>query len=116
MMRGEDLAVVSGFFVREIGGEHSVGAGFAGGAREFLKTHLQDGIVVAEEDQRNLRCLADVADEIDDAGERGAGLEGALRRALDGGPIGERTSEGEAKLDNVGTGLARGERKFERRL
>src|SRR5258708_32968659 len=72
MMRGEDAAIVGGLFGSEVGGEDAVGAGFAGCAREFFEAHLQDGIVVAEEYEGNLRRLADAADECDETSERGA--------------------------------------------
>ncbi len=49
---------------------------------------MQDGIVVAEEDKRDIvrwgARLADAADEIEDAGKRGARFQGAFGGALDG--------------------------------
>src|SRR5216683_4016455 len=112
MMRGEDAAIVGGFFGSEVGGEHAVGPSFAGGAREIFQAHLEDGIVVAEEHERNLRGLANAADEIDDTGERGAGFKGALGGTLDGGAVGERIAEGDTELDDVGGSVSKREDKF----
>src|SRR6266851_2670379 len=67
MVRGKNAAIVFGFFGSEIGGENAVGAGRRGGRCEFFEAHLQDGIVVAEEDERDLRGLADAANEIKNA-------------------------------------------------
>src|SRR6266436_2906049 len=112
MMRGEDAAIVGGFFGSEVGGEDAVGPSFAGGAREFFQAQLEDGIVVAEEHERNLRGLTDAADEFDYTGERGAGFKGALGGALNGGAVGERIAEGNAEFDDVGAGLGEREDKF----
>ena len=51
MMRGENTAIVVGLFGSEIGDEDAVGAGVCGSAGEFFQAHLQDGIVIAEEDE-----------------------------------------------------------------
>ena len=61
-MRGENPAIVLLFFRREIGGKNAISASRRSGGGEFLKTHLQNGIVVAEEHKRNLRRLANAAD------------------------------------------------------
>ncbi len=55
MMGGENAAILFGFFGREISGEDAVGACRRGRGCEFFKAHLQDGIVIAEKDQRDLR-------------------------------------------------------------
>src|SRR6267378_1249768 len=54
MMHGENAAIVFGFFRREVRDEDAIGAGDCCGGSEFFETHLQDGIVVAEEDERDL--------------------------------------------------------------
>src|SRR5229473_3232418 len=54
MMGGENAAILFGFFGREISGEDAVGACRRGRGCEFFKAHLQDGIVIAEKDQRDL--------------------------------------------------------------
>src|SRR6266850_393951 len=74
MVRGENAAIVDGFFRREVGGENAIGACRCGGRCEFFEAHLEDGIVVAEEDERNLGGLADTSNKIQDTGERGAGF------------------------------------------
>src|SRR5260370_25710911 len=112
MMGGENAAIVCGLFGSEIGGEDAVSGDFAGGARECFEAHLQDGIVVAKEHERNLRGLTDAANEIDYTGERGAGFEGAFGGALDGRAVGERIAEGNAELDDVGTRIGEREDKF----
>ncbi len=61
-----------------------------------------------------MRGLADAAHEIDHAGERGAGFEGALGRALDSGPVGQRIAERNTEFDNIGAGFGEGEDKFKR--
>src|ERR1700730_13573965 len=114
MMRGEDTAIVGGFFGSEVGREDTVGACFAGGAREFLEAHLQDGIVVTEKHERGLGGCADATNEIDYAGERGAGFEGALGGALNGGAVGERIAEGDAEFDDVGAGFGKCEDELQR--
>src|SRR5713226_731481 len=111
MMGGEDAAIVGGFFGSEIGGEDAVCTRFAGGTREFFEAHLQDRIVVAEEHERDLRRLANAADEIDYTSERGAGFKGALGGALDGGAVGEGIAEGNAEFDDVGAGICEREYK-----
>src|SRR5262245_15939568 len=108
-MRSHDAEIVVCFFRREIGHENAVGSGGGSGRGEFLETHLKDGIVVTEEDERNLRRFANVADEIENAVKRGAGLERAFGSALDSGAIGERIAEGHAKFDYVGASFGEGE-------
>src|SRR5260370_20822504 len=112
MMGGENAAVVGGFFGSEIGGEDAVSGDFGGGARELFEGKLQDRIVVAKENERNLRGLTDAADEFDYTGERGAGFEGAFGGALDGRAVGERIAEGDAEFDDVGAGFGEREDKF----
>src|ERR1700682_644243 len=68
VVRGQEATVVGGFFGSEVGGEDAIGARGRGCDGESLETHLEDGIVVGEEDQRNLRALANADDEIDYAG------------------------------------------------
>ena len=113
LIRSHNAEVIVCFFRREISHENAVGSGGGSGRGEFLETHLKDGIVVAEEDERNLRRFANVADQIENAVQRGAGLEGALGGALDGGAIGERIAEGDAKFDYVGASFGEGEDEFE---
>src|SRR5438309_9015753 len=55
MVRGEDAAIVFGLFGREVSSEDAVSAIGCSSGCEFLEAHLQNGIVVAEEDERNLR-------------------------------------------------------------
>src|SRR6266478_6833237 len=61
MMSGEDAAIVAGFLGCEVGSENAVGASGCGDGGEFFEAHLQNGIVVAEEDERDLRGLANAA-------------------------------------------------------
>ena len=114
MMRGENAAIVVRFFGREIGDEDAVGAGVAGGACKFFEAHLQDGIVVAEEHERNLRGFANAAHQIEDAGQRGAGFQRAFGGALNGGAVGERIAERNAQLDDIGAGFGQGENELQR--
>lgn len=114
MMRGEDAAIVVGLLGSEIGDENAVGACVGSGSSEFFEAHLQDGIVVAEEDEGNLAGLANLADEVDDLTKSGAGFESAFRGALDGGAVGERIAEGNAKFDDIGARIRESENKFVR--
>src|SRR5437588_12945017 len=117
-MSGEKAAIVFGFFEREIDGENAICAGNRCGGCEFLEAHLQDGIVIAEQDERDLvgrrAQLADAADQIDDPGEGRAGFQGTFGAALDGRSIGERVAEGNAEVDDGGSGFAKGPDKFQR--
>jgi hypothetical protein len=62
---------------------------------------LEDGIVIAEQNDRNFTRLADFMNEIDDLGERRVCSQGALGSALNRGAVGERIAEGDAKFDDV---------------
>jgi hypothetical protein len=73
---------------------------------------LQDGIVVTEKHERNLRGFADATNEIDYTSERSARFQGAFGGALNGGAIGERIAEGDAELDDVGAGFGECEDKL----
>src|SRR5258708_11695684 len=55
MMSGENASIVFGFFGREIRDKDAIGPGECGGGRKFFETHLEDGIVVAEKNERDLR-------------------------------------------------------------
>src|SRR6266704_6505201 len=54
MMSGENAAIVTGFLGCQVGGENAVGASGCGDGGEFFEAHLQNGIVVAEEDKRDI--------------------------------------------------------------
>src|SRR6266568_3944285 len=111
MMSGQNSAIVAGFLGCEVGGENG-----GGGGGEFFEAHLQNGIVVAEEDKRDIvrwgARLADAADEIEDAGKRGARFQGTFGGALDGGAVGERIAERDTEFDDVGASF----RKFQDKL
>ncbi len=113
MMRGENAAIVVGFFGREIGGKNAVGASRCGRGGESLEAHLQDGIVIAEEDQRDLRDFANAVNEIENTGERGAASEGAFGGALNRGAVGKWIAEGHAKLDDIGTRFIESDDEFQ---
>src|SRR6266568_8267559 len=116
MISGEDAAIVAGFFGCQVGGENAISTRGFGGGCEFFEAHLQNGIVVAEEDKRDIARwgarLADAADEIEDAGKRGARFQGAFGSALDGRAVGERIAERDAEFDDVGASF----RKFQDKL
>ena len=59
-----------------------------------------------------MRGFANAADEVDYAGERRSGFQGAFGGALDGRAVGEGIAEGNAELDDVGAGFGEGEDKF----
>ena len=112
ILGGEDAAVVVGLFGREIGDEDAVGASGCGGGGEFFQAHLENGIVVAEEDEGDFAGFADFTDEIEDFGEGGTGFKGAFGGALDGGAIGEGVAERDAEFDDVGASFGEGEDEF----
>jgi hypothetical protein len=70
------VPIVFGFFGSDIGDEDAVDPGVGGRRRKFFESHLKDGIVVAEQDDRNFGGgsfgAANFADQIDYLGERGA--------------------------------------------
>ena len=114
ILRVEDAAIVFGFFGSEIGDEDAIGAGLRGSGGKFFETHLEDGVVIAEEDERNLAGLADAMNEIEDAGQSRAGFQGTFGSALDRGAIGEGIAEGHAEFDDVGSSFGQCENKFVR--
>src|SRR5260370_1027577 len=118
MMSGEDAAIVAGFLGCEVGGENAVGPSGCGSGGEFFEAHLQNRIVVAKEDKRDIvrwgARLADAADEIEDAGKRGARFQGAFGSALDGRAVGERIAERYAEFDHVCAGFGERENEFQR--
>src|SRR6266478_661746 len=118
MVSSENALIVGGFFGSEVGSEDAIGAGGCGSRCEFFEAHLEDGIVVAEEDKRDFVHgrvrLANAANEIEDAGQRGTGFQSALRGTLNGGAVGEGIAEGHAKLDDVGAGFGKREDKLQR--
>ena len=78
-----DRAIIAGFFGRQIGCQHAVGARCCRGVGEFLQAHLQDRIEIAEEHQRHVACaVRSRADKIDHARERGPAAQRAFARAL----------------------------------
>src|SRR2546427_66101 len=83
-----------------VGGENAVGPSGCGSGGEFFETHLEDGIVVAEEDERDLRGLANAANEIEDACKGGAEFQSALGGALNRRAIGEGITKGHAEFDD----------------
>src|SRR5216683_799915 len=118
MMSGEDAAIVAGFLGCEVGGENAVGPSGCGSGGEFFEAHLQNRIVVAKEDKRDIvrwgARLADAADEIEDASKRGARFQGAFGSALDGRAVGERIAERHAEFDHVCASFGKCENEFQR--
>ena len=79
---------------------------------------MEDGIVVAEEDERDFvrgrARLVNAANEIEDAGQRRAGFQSALRGALNSGTVSEGIAEGHAEFDDVGAGFGKREDELQR--
>ena len=80
MVRVENAAIVVGFFGSEIGGEHAVGAHFGRGGGKLFEAHLQDRVVVAEQDEGNLTGLANTVDEVEDPRRELCRISGRVRR------------------------------------
>src|SRR6202030_4069344 len=114
MVHAENAAIVFGFFGCEIGSENSVRAGRRCGRCESFEAHLQDGIVVAKENKRDLGKLTNAADKIENTGESRPGSQSALRSALDRRPIRERIAEGHAQFINVRAGFSKCTDEFQR--
>ena len=66
---------------------------------------VEDEVVVGHRHQRHADVDAGVSE---DAGRRGAAVERALRRLLDGGAVHHRVGERDADLDGVGAGRGHG--------
>src|SRR5580704_7824008 len=100
------------FLGRQIVGQNSVSASRRGSFGKFLKTHLQNGIEIAEQDQRRVRTRAQMADEFEHAGESRSAAQCAFAGTLDDGTIRHRIAEWDAEFDNVGAGFSGGQYDF----
>src|SRR6267142_1228149 len=114
LVRSENATVVGGFFWRQIGGEDAVSSGFGSNGGEFLEARLENGIVVAEEDERDVTGLSDLADEIENTRKRGPEFQGAFGGALNGRAVGERIAKRDTEFDNVSACLGERQNKLER--
>lgn len=94
-----------GFFRGHVEDEdaiHARGGGFFG---ETRKTEAVDGIQIREKDNRDLRTVADLADEVDDVIQSNAVAQGTFRGFLVGFAVGEGIGERDAEFDQVGASL-----------
>jgi hypothetical protein len=93
---------LAGLLGRQVQGQHRVDPGR--GRRPHVGVHAvgEDEVVVGVEDDRHLALLAQAPHELQDARRGHAALEGALRRQLVGGPVGQRVGKGDAELEDVG--------------
>ena len=66
MMRRKYATVFNRFFGCKIGDEHAIGTGCRNRCSELFQAHLQNRIVIAEEDQWHLRRFTDAMHEVDD--------------------------------------------------
>src|SRR5215475_10543235 len=116
-VRVQDAAVFLGLFGSQICREGAVGAGLRGGGSKFLESHLENRIVIAEKDDRDIGRrriqFANLADEIENIRESRSGPECTFRGALDCRAVGKRIAEGHAKFDDVCAGLRKGLNKFQ---
>jgi len=55
----------------------------AAAGSKSCEAHLKDRVVVAEQDERNLRRFADAANEIEEAGQCGAGFQSAFGKPVE---------------------------------
>ena len=106
-------AIVGCFFRRQIRGQDAVSAGVRGFRGETREATLENRIVVAEQNERDIGLLADGTHDVQHASQRCSGAQGAFAGALNRRAIGDRIAEGNAKLDDIGSGI--GERQDERR-
>ena len=101
--------------------ENAIGASGAAASANFCQSHLQHGIEIAEQNERDLGVSADVAELVR---ARPASVvpaaQGALAGALDRGTIGNGIAEWHAEFDHVGARFGGGSTifcaVFERRI
>ncbi len=98
----------------KIGGQHTIGSRIGRRSSKFFQSHLQNGIVIAEKHQRNLRRLPNAAHQIEDSRQRRAGFQRAFGSALNSRPIGQRIAERNAQFDDVRAGFCKRQNKFQR--
>jgi hypothetical protein len=88
-------------FDRGVGQQAAIDAGRGGVARQALQAVAEHRVQIGEQQERRFRTLADFARDREHTRERGAGLQGALARALDHRTIGDGIGKRHAQLDQV---------------
>jgi len=102
------------FFRREIENQKAIHSGFGRFAMERLESKLENRVQVSVEDNRDLRTPADLADAIEDAGNRRAGLERALGGELIDQAICQGIGKRNAELKDVDASFFESEREVDR--
>ena len=98
----------AGFLRREIDDEEAVDAGGVGRLREAVETVLEEGIVIAEEQDGDVGFAAQARGHLQGLGQRHARLEGADGGFLDDGAVGGGVRERDAEFKDVEAGAAGG--------
>jgi hypothetical protein len=108
-------AHLGGLFGREVWQNHCIDSRRGGAAEEPLGAHRQHRVEVPHEHQWRVgRLLAHGLGGSEHSVERHSGRQGAFSRSLNRRPVGNRVTEGEAELDDVGAAPNAGERRFNR--
>ena len=113
LQRGAQRA---GFLGRQIHDEQAVDAGGVGGLGETLEAVLKEGIVVAEEQDRNVGLPPEPRGHLQRLGERHAGLERAPGGFLDDRAVGGGVGKRDAQFEDVDPGAAGGAEDFKARF
>ena len=101
------------FFGRKIENQKAVDSGFGRFAMERLESKLENRVQVSVEDNWDLRAPADLADAIEDAGDRRAGFERALGGELIDQAICQGIGKRNAELNDVDASFFESEREVD---
>ena len=105
----------AGFLRREIDDEEAIDARRVRGLGEAVEAVLEEGVVVAEEHDRDVGLGAEARGHFQGLGQRHAGFERALGGLLDDGAVGGGVGEGDAEFEDVDSGAAGGAEDVEAR-
>jgi hypothetical protein len=96
-----DVEPARGFLGRNVGEQHAVHSGVAGGGSGALQPEPEHGVHVGEEKQGQLAPRAYAAGAVEDPRERRSGPEGPLARPLDDRSVGQGVRERDSQLEDV---------------
>ena len=92
--------------------EDAVDAAAGGLFAEAVEAVAEQRVHVTEQEDGDLASLEDAAGDLEDAGDGGAGVEGAVGSALDDGSVGDGVGEGDAEFEDIGAAAFEGEGEF----
>src|SRR5207302_4878065 len=102
IVRREERRPGPGFLRNQISHKDRVDSRERRGGRKLLETKLQQGIVITEQHNWDIRSTFRRRDALKDAFEICSAFKRALRRPLNDRTIRDGIAEGNANLDNVG--------------